>query len=204
MAAKPLRLAADTNLLLDLADCDEDVLDAVAVIERRLPQADWLVPPSVLDELAFLTDSGDTAQLRHSARLAFQQLESGHPFRALLEIPFPSDYLKQVADEIRYREIIPAAEVHDSRVLAEAAFLECALLRQQWQKPRLTKCHPKARSAGREEGARPGTLFSQGSLCYAKLFLLLAAQAIVLILRPEKILNLCAGDNGQAFRNNGI
>jgi hypothetical protein len=48
MDAKPLRLAADTNLLLDLADRDEDVLDAVAVIEQRLPQAGWLVSPSVL------------------------------------------------------------------------------------------------------------------------------------------------------------
>jgi hypothetical protein len=62
MEAKPLRLAGDTNLLLDLADRDEDVLDAVAVIDQRLPKADWLVSPSVLDELAFLADSGDTLQ----------------------------------------------------------------------------------------------------------------------------------------------
>ena len=34
----------------------------------------------------------------------------------------------QVAREIRRRELAPAAEVHDSRVLAEAAFLDCALL----------------------------------------------------------------------------
>ena len=128
MDAKPLRLAADTNLLLDLADRDEDVLDALAVIEQRLPQGDWLVSPSVLDELAFLADSGDTPQLRQSARLAFRQLRTGHRFRALLDLPFPSDCIKQVADALRRRELVPAAEVHDSRVLAEAAFLQCALL----------------------------------------------------------------------------
>jgi hypothetical protein len=77
MEAKPLRLAGDTNLLLDLADSDEDVLDAVAVVDQRMPDAEWLISPSVLDELAFLTDSGDTSELRQSARAAFQQLESG-------------------------------------------------------------------------------------------------------------------------------
>ena len=128
MEAKPLRLAGDTNLLLDLADSDEDVLDAVAVIEQRLPQTEWLVSPSVLDELAFLTDSGATLQLRQSARLAFQQLQSGDRFRAILDLPFPPDFIKRVADEIRQRELVPAAEVHDSWVLAEAAFLQCAIL----------------------------------------------------------------------------
>jgi len=67
MEAKPLRLAADTNLLLDLAAGYEDVLDAIAAIDQRMPQADWLVSPSMLDELAFLTDSGNTLQLRQSA-----------------------------------------------------------------------------------------------------------------------------------------
>jgi len=57
---KPLRLAVDTNVLLDLADEIEDVLDALGVIEARLAKADWLLPPSVLEELAFLADSGQT------------------------------------------------------------------------------------------------------------------------------------------------
>ena len=128
MDAKPLRLAADTNLLLDLADRDEDVLDAVAVIDQRLPEADWLVSPSVLDELAFLSDSGDTPALRQSASRAFQNLQSGQRFRPLLDLPFPADYIKQVAAKIRHRQLVPGEEVHDSLVLAEAAFLECALL----------------------------------------------------------------------------
>jgi hypothetical protein len=128
MEAKPLRLVGDTNLLLDLAAGDEDVLDAIAVIDQRLPQADWLVSPSVLDELAFLADSGDTLQLRQCARVAFQQLQSGDRFRAILDLPFPSDFIQRLADEIRQRELVPGAEVHDSWVLAESALLQCALL----------------------------------------------------------------------------
>jgi predicted nucleic acid-binding protein len=128
MDAKPLRLAADTNLLLDLATGDEDVLDAMAVIDQKLPEADWLVSPSVLDELAFLADSGDTLPLRQSAQVAFQQLQSGLRFRAMLDLPFPPDFLKRLANEIRHRGLIPVAEAHDSMVLAEAALLQCALL----------------------------------------------------------------------------
>jgi hypothetical protein len=77
---KPLRLAVDTNLLLDLADEVEDVLDAFSVIQDRLPKADRLVSPSVLDELAYLTDSGQTPQLCQSARRAMQQLRTDHRF----------------------------------------------------------------------------------------------------------------------------
>jgi predicted nucleic acid-binding protein len=128
MDTKSLRLAADTNLLLDLADGDEDVLDAVAVIDQKRPQSDWLVSPSVLDELAFLTDFGDTKLVRQSARIAFQQLQSGSRFRAMLDLPFPYDLLNRVADEMRQQGLLPTAEVHDARVLAEAAFLQCALL----------------------------------------------------------------------------
>jgi hypothetical protein len=46
----------------------------------------------------------------------------------MLDLPFPSNFIEQVADEIRQRELIPAGEVHDSWVLAEAALLQCALL----------------------------------------------------------------------------
>src|ERR1700722_16675898 len=128
MEAKPLRLAGDTNLLIDLAAGDEGVLDAIAVIDQRVPEADWLISPSVLDELAFLTDSGDTLQLRQFAKVAFQQLQRGDRFRAVLDLPFPSEFIQRLADEIRRRELIPAEEVHDSWGLAEEALFPSALL----------------------------------------------------------------------------
>ena len=42
---KPSRLAVATNLLLDLADQVADVLDAVDIIDERLPDAEWVVMP---------------------------------------------------------------------------------------------------------------------------------------------------------------
>ena len=125
---KPLRLAADTNLLLDWADKVESVLDALAVIDERLPQADKLVTPSTLDELAFLCDSGETQAVRQSARRAMRLLRERPRFRPLLELVYPAETVESIASEIRLRRLLPAEEVHDSLILAEAALLDCGIL----------------------------------------------------------------------------
>ncbi len=125
---KPLRLAVDTNVLLDLAEGVESVVDALAVIEQRLPEVDKLVVPSVLDELAFLCDSGQTAHVRHLAQEAIRLLRRGEQFRPLLELPFSADRVEEVAAELRKRGLLPSEEVHDALILAEAALLDCGLL----------------------------------------------------------------------------
>lgn len=128
MDGKLLRLAADTNLLLDLSANVESALDAVGTIEKRLPDADWLVPPSVLDELAYLCDSGQTPEIRETARSAFQQLREIRRFRPLLELPFASEDAEELAKEFRSRKLLPEKEVHDSLILAETVLLECGIL----------------------------------------------------------------------------
>ncbi len=128
MAAKLLRLAADTNVLVDIEDGVEDVLDALSVIERRLPNADWLVTPSVLDELASLCDSGETERLRKSSRRALLHLRSQIRFRPLLSLPFGEDLAEHIANECRRRGLLPVEEVHDSLILAESALLDCGIL----------------------------------------------------------------------------
>ena len=128
MDGKLLRLAADTNLLLDLADNVETALDAVSTIDQRLPDADWLVPPSVLDELAYLCDFGQTQKVRESAQLAFRKLRDEHRFRPLLELPFAPENAEELAKEFRARKLLPDEEVHDSLILAETILLGCGIL----------------------------------------------------------------------------
>ena len=114
-------MTADTNVLLDWADGTADVLDALTTIAERLPGTDKLVPPSALDELAFLCDSGDTEDVRQSARRAIRLIRDQSPFRPLLELPFPETAVETVARELRRRGLLPDEEVHDSFILAEAA-----------------------------------------------------------------------------------
>jgi len=51
---------------------------------HRLPDAEQLVTPSVLDELAYLADSGLTPQVRRSAGLAIRLLRNKDRFRPFL------------------------------------------------------------------------------------------------------------------------
>lgn len=128
MAEKPLRLAADTNVLVDIEDGVEDVLDALDILKARLPTAEWLVSPSVLDELASLIDRGGTERLRQSARKALLHLRSQVRFRPLLDLPIGEELVEQIANETRRRGILPDAEVHDALILTETALLDCSIL----------------------------------------------------------------------------
>lgn len=125
---KPSRLAVDTNVLLDLADKVDDVLDAASVIDDRLPAADKLVTPSVLEELAHLADSGLTPRMRQSARRAVQLLRRETSFRPILELPFAPEKAEELAAEFRRRRLLPVEEIHDSRILAETVLLDCDIL----------------------------------------------------------------------------
>lgn len=128
MEMKPSRLAADANVLLDFADEVHDVLDAVDVIDDRLPDAEWLVTPNVLDELAYLADFGQSRQVRQSARRAVQLLRDKDRFRPILELPFAPENAEKLADEFRRHGLLPDAEVHDSLILAETILLDCHIL----------------------------------------------------------------------------
>ena len=125
---KPLRLAVDTNVLLDLAEGLDSVVDAFALLDERLPGNDTLVVPSVLDELAFLCDSGDTGRVRQSALRALKLVRERDRFRPLLELACPQSLIEEVAREVRSRGLLPSHEIHDSLILAEAAALDCGLL----------------------------------------------------------------------------
>ena len=125
---KPSRLAVDTNVLLDIAEELDDVLDAADVVADRLPEAEQLATPSVLDELAYLADFGLTQPVRLSARKAIQLLRNKDRFRPILELPFAPEKAGELAGEFRRRRLLPDGEVHDSLILAETVLLDCNIL----------------------------------------------------------------------------
>ncbi len=125
---KPLRLAVDTNVLLDLAGKVDSVLDAFTVLDRRLPGCDVVVLPSVLDELAFLCDSAESQRVRSLALHAMTVVREEDQFRPLLELTCPPALIDELARALRARNLLPTEEVHDSLILAEAALSGCELL----------------------------------------------------------------------------
>jgi len=60
MDAKSLRLDVNTHVLLDVPQQVEDMLDAWGVVDDRLLDANYFIPPGVFEELARFADSGPT------------------------------------------------------------------------------------------------------------------------------------------------
>ena len=120
-------IAADTNVLLDLALEVEAVVDALATIRQRLPEARFVVPPTVLHELALAVRTGETDRLRKAALRALSQLRAWG-FEPLNLVPVGHGIVERIAAEIRDRDLVPAEELNDSLIIAEAALLGCRML----------------------------------------------------------------------------
>ncbi|MEO8351714.1 MAG: type II toxin-antitoxin system VapC family toxin [Chthoniobacteraceae bacterium] len=67
-------IAADTNVLLDLAQDVEAVRDALETIRQRLPDARLVVPPTALQELALAVRDVDNSRMRKTALRALSQM----------------------------------------------------------------------------------------------------------------------------------
>jgi len=65
--ARSQLVAVDTNVLLDQALDDGDVLDAPSVIRERLPNARLIVTPTVLEELKKQADEDPDHERREIA-----------------------------------------------------------------------------------------------------------------------------------------
>jgi predicted nucleic acid-binding protein len=129
--ANPLKpsplIAVDTNVPLDLAAEKEHVLDALAVIRRRLKPGRVLVPPTVFQELVFLADNADTLAERNRARHALKSLAAWNLDLVNL-VPVGHGIVERIAAALVEARLIAVEEYNDALILAEAALLECAIL----------------------------------------------------------------------------
>jgi len=128
VAMRPTLVAVDTNFLLDLAVPKDKANDAVALFRRRVIGVEFIVLPTVLDELAYIAQDGDTAADRSLAQTALQKLVRVWKFRPLDFIPVGHGITESIARKLRGSGLIPENEVNDSLILAEAALANCAIL----------------------------------------------------------------------------
>ena len=120
-------IAADTNVLLDLAEDVETVTDAVSTIRERLQDARFVVPPTALHELALAVRDGETECIRKTAFRALSQLRAWG-FEPLNLVPVGHGIVERIAEEIRRKDLLPTEERNDSLIVAESALLECRIL----------------------------------------------------------------------------
>ena len=121
-------VAADTNVLLDLAVPRDKAHDAVEILRTRVPGVEFVALPTVLDELHFIAREGDAASDRSLATTALRSLVREWKFRPLDFAPVEHGIIAAIAAQLRGKDLIPAHEINDSYILAEAALAECAML----------------------------------------------------------------------------
>ena len=120
-------LAVDTNVLLDQALGNADVLDALEVIQDRLDDARFIVTSTVVEELSRLVFRGETTEGRKAAEIALRSLISWG-YEPLNIIPVGKGIAEQISFKLRSRGIIPEEEQNDAAIIAEAALIGCTIL----------------------------------------------------------------------------
>ena len=128
MVLRSTLVAVDTNFLLDLAVPKDKAHDAVEIFRRRVSAVEFVVLPTVIDELDFIAQHGDSAGDRALATAALQKLVHVWKFRPLDFIPVGHGIVGTVAAKLRGHQLIPEEEVNDSYILAEAALANCTIL----------------------------------------------------------------------------
>jgi hypothetical protein len=106
----------------------EAVVDAIATIRRRIRAARFIVPPTVLHEVAFNATRGESARKREVAQAVFPRVRALWKFEPVNLVPVEHGIVERIADTLRQRDLLPIAERNDSFVLAEAALLDCRVL----------------------------------------------------------------------------
>ena len=121
-------IAVDTNVPLDLASGVDDVVDALAVIRRRIKAARLIAPPTVNLELAYLSQFADEPEVKAAAQGSLRSLWRKWKIEPVNLVPVGHGIVEVIGSKLRTEGLISAEETHDSFILAEAALLGCGIL----------------------------------------------------------------------------
>ena len=126
-APASLLVAVDSNVILDLGRDSDAVLDALATIRRRLPSARVVIPPTPRQELLHIARYADTVMERNAALCGVRAARRWGVVPVNL-MPVGHGIAFRIAERLRERDLLPAEEVNDSLLVAEASLLEARLL----------------------------------------------------------------------------
>jgi predicted nucleic acid-binding protein len=125
---KPQLVAVDTNVLMRLAEGHDATVDAWQLINRRLRPVQFLVPPTVIGELASKVLEDSEPAIRRAARAALAQLRSRWRFQPV-DFNAVQDAISIKAIQcLRESGVIPYEERNDAAIVVESAILNCILL----------------------------------------------------------------------------
>jgi len=129
---QPPRLVAfDSNVLLALAEEDDEAIDAWSVVRKRIRPAIIMVLPTVLREVGRQAADTRHAALQAVARKALQQLRLRWMLQPVQLRPDQTDVVGRAVRALWKSGLLPTAERNDALIVVEAAVLQCMLLVSQ-------------------------------------------------------------------------
>lgn len=126
--SKLIEVALDTCVVLHLADDDEVVIGALQTIQRKIPNSQIVILPTVIQELTAIATEGDTVAERALALKALTSIRGIWKFLPVNCIPVGHGIVEETARKIRVSGLIPEEEVHDSFIVAEAGLRDVSIL----------------------------------------------------------------------------
>jgi hypothetical protein len=125
---KPTLVAVDTNILLRLAGGDEAIIDACELIRRRMRPVQFLILPTVLDELGAKASQADDPAIAQLAIKAISKSRSDFGFFALDTNSVQEALITNAARTLRDAGLLPPEERNDAFIIAESSVMKCVLL----------------------------------------------------------------------------
>jgi len=124
----PLRIAVDTNFLLDLALPKDVTHDALETMRERIKAAEIILPPTVVHEITYMATDGDHEMHARAIKVIPNIVHTWHltPINGLSEMQ--EAVAEDIASDLRRKRVLPNAERNDTEILAEAAALGCSIL----------------------------------------------------------------------------
>ena len=124
---KPQLVAVDTNVLMRLAGGHEATIDAWHLIKRRVHPAQFLTPPTVLDELASKWLDDPEPEVRRVAHAALLEMRPRWQFQPVDFNAVQEAVAANAVQRLRNSGLIPYEERNDASIVSEAAVLNCVL-----------------------------------------------------------------------------
>lgn len=121
-------VAVDTNVLMRLAEGHEPTLDACHLIERRLRPVQFIVPPTVLEEVGRQACVAADPEVRRTAQAALANLRGRFQFHPADFTALQEALAANAAKQLRDSGLLPYEERHDAIIVAESSVLHAIML----------------------------------------------------------------------------
>jgi rRNA-processing protein FCF1 len=125
---KPQLVAVDTNVLMRLADGHKATTDAWQLIRRRLRPVQFMITPTVLDELGYNAVADPDPLVRSAATSALRSLRPRWQFQPADFNAVQEAIAANAVRLLRDSGLMPYEERNDAAIISEASILNCVLL----------------------------------------------------------------------------